>query len=53
MANRFDDAVVGDCPDIERRPRVESGEVMIAVDLSWLAVHPDQLTLRHMALDAA
>ncbi len=38
MANRFDDAIIGDRPDIERRLRVEGGKVMIAVDLFWLAV---------------
>jgi hypothetical protein len=53
MANRLDDAVGGDRPDVERRPRVEGGKVMIAVDLSWLAVDSDDLTLRHMAFDAA
>ena len=45
MANRFDDAVVGDRPNIERRPRVEGGKVMIAVDLSGLAVDADDLAL--------
>ena len=53
MANRFDDPVVGDRPDLERRPRIEGGKMMIAVDLPWLAVDLDDLALRHMAFDAA
>src|SRR5271156_4892952 len=53
MANRLDDAVIGDRPDVERLPRVEGGKVMIAVDLSWLTFDPDDLTLRHMAFDPA
>jgi len=53
MANGFDDAVVGDRPDLQWWPRVEGGKVMIAVDLSGLAVDSDDLTLGHMAFDAA
>ena len=53
MANRFDYAIVGDRPDFERRPRLEGAKVMIAVDLFRLAVDADDLTLRHMAFDAA
>ena len=53
MANRFDDAVGSDRPNIERRPRVEGGKVMKAVHLFSLAFDLDDLTLRHMAFDAA
>jgi hypothetical protein len=53
MANGFDDAVVSDRPDIERRPRVEGGKMMIAVDFSWLALDSDDLTLGHVPFDAA
>jgi hypothetical protein len=53
MANCFDDPVVGDRPDSERRPRVEGGKVMIGVDLSWLSLDSDDLAFGHMAFDAA
>ncbi|MGA7222937.1 MAG: hypothetical protein WBX16_08770 [Candidatus Acidiferrales bacterium] len=52
MTNRFDDTVIGDRPDIERRSRVEGCKMMIAVHLLGLAVDSDDLLLRHMALDA-
>ena len=53
MANRFDHAIVSDRPDFERWPRVEGGKVMKAVHLFSLAFDLDDLTLRHMAFDAA
>jgi hypothetical protein len=53
MANRFDDAVGGDRPDIERRPRFASAKVMEAVDLSGLTLDSDDLTLCHVAFDSA
>jgi hypothetical protein len=53
MANRFDNPVGGDRPDLKRRPRVKGCKVVIAVNLFGLAVDSDDLTLGHMALDAA
>ena len=52
MANRFDDAIVGDRPDIERRPRFTGGKVMKAVDLAWLAFDADDLASRHVPFHA-
>src|SRR5580658_10991860 len=53
MADRFDDAVLSDRPDIEWRPRVEGSKAVITVDLFWLTLDSDHLALRHMAFDAA
>src|ERR1700761_4606222 len=52
MANRFDDAVGGERPSSERRPRVEGGKAMIAVNLFELAVNADNLARCHMAFHA-
>ena len=52
MANCFDDAVGGDRPNIERRPRVKDGKAMIAVNLFELAVDADNSAWYHVAFHA-
>ena len=52
MANCFDDAVGRERPNLERRPRVEGGKAMIAVNLFELAVNADNLASCHMAFHA-
>ena len=52
MTNPFDDAIIRDGPDIERRAGVKSGKVMIAIDHSDLPIDPDDLALGYMTVDA-
>jgi hypothetical protein len=53
MANRFDNAIVGNRPDAERSRRLECSEIMIAVDLDRLTIDSDELPWGDMSLDAA